>query len=225
MIYGITDDDDLGVQASTQRDPTQRDPTQRDPTQRDPRQSNEANKYTPNSESLKEKEDRDDDEVLALLKGKPEREKITVSPELPTRIDPTGLASNVIELSEEQVEQLKSRIAQCKTEYIEFFIEMLGQMFGLEQAMEHSKVLISDGLRLEVETDSSLSTIMKWQLQRQAAQFFADRLGIQNNQKLDEHFADLLKAEIIRPLSTESKNVGIVRSIARMSGRSEKKSE
>lgn len=150
------------------------------------------------------------------------RRRVVVEPRS-DRIDPVDLATNVVDLLDEDVEQFKKNIEDRTKFYIEVLKGMIPHLLALDSAIDYVRVLMTDGLgREDVVTDSSLIVSMKWMLLIKFVQDLAKDFSI-DFPLLEERLADLYKAELSRSIAYNDPNiVGIVRSLGISAGKSKK---
>lgn len=158
-----------------------------------------------------EEQEKEDQEVVETLR------KVEIKCPDPNRepIDLSKLATNVLELSPEEVQVLKDHIDDLTLDYQEFLShEIIPHLLAVDRAVENTRVLMADGLnRKDIVNDSSLLLTLKWLLHFKTIEFIRTKLDLNLNDRVYENLADLMKQELgFKPsLYSAPQTVGIVR--------------
>lgn len=157
-----------------------------------------------------EQQHQEDQEVVESLK------KIEIKcPEQTESLDLAKLATNVLELSPEEVQRLKDHIDDLTLDYQEFLsTEIIPHLLAVDRAVDNTRILMMDGLqRKDIVNDSSLLLTLKWLLHFKTVEFIRNKLNLTLNDKVYENLADLMKQELgLKPaMYGAPQTVGIVR--------------
>jgi hypothetical protein len=144
-----------------------------------------------------------------------QRKTITVEPP-PPKVDPTDLATNVVELSPEDIDEFKSDVESLTKEYSDFLRKnVIPHLMAFDAAVDYNKALMVDGLgRDDVTTDNSLLISLKWLLHVQVVEYFCTKLNIKDSPATYEKLADLMKSELAKASTySDQSTVGVVKSL------------
>lgn len=143
------------------------------------------------------------------------RKTITIQPP-PPKIDHADLATNVVELSREDIDEFKADVEVLTKEYSDFLRKsIIPHVLAFDAAVDYNKALMVDGLgREDVTTDNSLIISLKWLLHVQVIEFFTNKLQIKDSPQVYEKLAELMKSELAKASTySDSSTVGLVKSI------------
>lgn len=143
------------------------------------------------------------------------RKTITIQPP-PPKTDPKDLATNVVELLEEDLQEFKEDLEQLTKDYTDLLRkEVVPHLLALDAAVDYTKALMVDGLgREDVSTDNSLIITLKWLLLGNFIKAVTKKYELQGNNHFDERLADLMKADLAKASAYNDPNtVGVVKSM------------
>jgi hypothetical protein len=133
---------------------------------------------------------------------------------------PEELATNVVDISEEDIKQFSETLEKLTSEYIDILkTDIVPHMAALDAAIDYVQALLSDGVgRSDISSDTSIQTAQKWILLGHFINRISEKYDIAKNEHVNEKLAALMLAELakVNPATGVSTGNGIVGIVSSM---------
>lgn len=133
--------------------------------------------------------------------------KVVITPSN-TKFNAIDLATNVVELIKEDLDEFRHQVETLTKEYSDFLrTEILPHLIAFDAAVDYNRSLLSDGIgRKDVATDDSLSTSLKWLLHMKVINKFSEKLDIDLSatSKISDNIAELMRSDLSKSASYNS---------------------